>query len=201
MPFFVAVLQVRVHTDITMSIISIPQRSGIATSALDHRVLLWDMDRCKVTRELDANGAPIEKLLNVRPLDLLLGLSVSGELIGWDLGMGEKCLVLNGHATKVVDIALVGMVPPRAVTMDSGGNVKLWELSARSGLSCPCIISFAVERLEGFQSTLCTMTAPQRLRGAGCLHDAALGLVHARDDGLAAHDVQLLLGLQAEGTH
>lgn len=97
--------------------VALPQRALCATAALDTTVLVWDLERKRALRRF-APPAPVDKLVNVPSLDLLMGKTAMGIVIGWDLAVGEQCLAIEPVGADLVDVALLESAPSRLVTLD-----------------------------------------------------------------------------------
>ena len=78
------------HMDIVLSLAPAPQQQLLVSSSLDGTVLLWDMVRGKVRRELNgARGAHVSRLRVCDEIGFAFGITGLGEVVGYDLNVGE----------------------------------------------------------------------------------------------------------------
>lgn len=84
--------------------------------------------------------------------DLFIVSTEEGKLVSYDLGNEEPAFELQGHATRVKDLAILGDL---AVSISSDGSIVVWDLlkrdqlavyNAESRLNCVALIPDEVEK-------------------------------------------------------
>ncbi len=111
-------------------------RGLLATCAYD-RINLWHVWTARKLHTLQIEGVRIKKVTFSHDGRLIIGISTSLTIYGWNVDSGECCLTLNGHPTQVNEIQ----------TLDTGEiittcleQVRVW--NSETG-QCLQVINFA----------------------------------------------------------
>ncbi|KAF4031797.1 EF-hand domain pair [Phytophthora infestans] len=134
-----------VHADLVMDALEIPVHDLLVTCDLRHTIQLWDITDGRNRGALMAHGRGVRQLCYSEHHDLLLSAGFEFEALAWDLGSRQVALKLSGHRAPLVGVQLALFQTERAITADSDGVFKVWDITRGHASSTNASISQAVQ--------------------------------------------------------
>ena len=113
--------------EVVTDLVFLRDKGLLATSSLDKKVKLWDVDNLMPRGTLQGHS------LGVRCLSYAQGLLVSGafdcKIVCWDVTSHEQVVVLEGHRRAISYVALVAETAENVhvQTLDDDGDCKYWK--------------------------------------------------------------------------
>ena len=117
--------------EVVTDLVFLRDKGLLATSSLDKKVKLWDVDNLMPRGTLQGHS------LGVRCLSYAQGLLVSGafdcKIVCWDVTSHEQVVVLEGHRRAISYVALVAETAENVhvQTLDDDGDCKYWKARSR----------------------------------------------------------------------
>jgi hypothetical protein len=128
------IFQVSRHKEKITDFLSLDNHNLFATCSLDKRIVLWSQVTRRVKGVLHGHKRGIKVMSYAK--DTLLSAGFECEATAWDLNLHEPSFYLRGHRLPLSDVKL--MVQPdqvdenlRAITVDDGGEFRLWNIFVR----------------------------------------------------------------------
>ena len=128
------IFQLSRHKEKITDFLALDHHNLFATCSLDKRIVLWSQSTRRVKGVLRGHKRGIKVMSYAK--DSLLTAGFESEAIAWDLNLHEASFYLRGHRLPLADVKL--MVRPgaqgddlRAITVDDGGEFRLWSISGR----------------------------------------------------------------------
>ncbi|TMW55307.1 hypothetical protein Poli38472_013198 [Pythium oligandrum] len=136
------------HRDMVLDILEIPEHDLLATCDLHGSILLWDINDCRPRGSLVGHTHGVKQLVYSKDHDLLLSAGFEFDAFGWDVASRQVVMKLAGHRAPLIGIQLTQFHTERAVTADSSGVIKLWDIS-RGGNGAISIAASSSQKQSG----------------------------------------------------
>lgn len=120
------------HRATVMDVVEIPEHDLLASCDLQKTIQLWDLHDCRSRGALVGHTHGLRHLVYSKQHDLLLSAGFEFEAYAWDLASRQVVLTLSGHRAHLVGIQLAMFQTERAITADSHGVFKVWDISRNS---------------------------------------------------------------------
>ncbi|ETK76831.1 hypothetical protein L915_16830 [Phytophthora nicotianae] len=134
-----------VHADLVMDALEIPVHDLLVTCDLRHTIQLWDITDGRNRGALMAHERGVRQLCYSEHHDLLLSAGFEFEALAWDLASRQIALKLSGHRAPLIGVQLALFQTERAITADSQGVFKVWDITRGHASSTNASISQAVQ--------------------------------------------------------
>lgn len=134
------------HRATVMDVVEIPEHELLASCDLQKTIQLWDLHDCRSRGALVGHTHGLKHLVYSKQHDLLLSAGFEFEAYAWDLASRQVVLTLTGHRAHLVGIQLAMFQTERAITADSHGVFKVWDISRNSGGSSSHVGNSARQR-------------------------------------------------------
>ncbi|ETW10231.1 hypothetical protein H310_00586 [Aphanomyces invadans] len=117
------------HTDDILSVVYIPPAT-LATSGLDGKILLWNLNSGEFMSQLHQSDGAIECMMYCNKLELLMAAGDEGKLITLDRVSSVKTEIPLEHPTgESVVVMACDRCGDNVITGDSAGYIRTWGLS------------------------------------------------------------------------
>jgi Ca2+-binding EF-hand superfamily protein/WD40 repeat protein len=133
------------HADLVLDALEIPAHDLMASCDLRHCIQLWDINDGRSRGSLNAHERGVRQLCYSEQHDLLLSAGFEFEALAWDLGSRQVALKLSGHRAPLIGVQLTLFQTERAITGDSQGVFKVWDITRGTANSSASSTSHAVQ--------------------------------------------------------
>ena len=118
------------HRDMIMHVLMIKDKNFLATCSMDKSIILWGLENFVKKKTLKGHSHGVRKLTYTD--STLVSVGFEYDAVVWDIISKEKLFTLHGHKSPIVDVTLFPSTidrPTLAVTLDDGGEFKVWNVS------------------------------------------------------------------------
>lgn len=122
------------HQAMVLDVLEVPRHDLLVSCDLQRCVQLWDLHDCRPRGSLAAHRHGVKQLAYSAQHDLLLSAGFEFDALGWDLASRQVVLRLAGHRAPLVGVQIARFQTERAVTADSTGVFKVWDISRATAL-------------------------------------------------------------------
>ncbi|CAM9349206.1 unnamed protein product [Choristocarpus tenellus] len=150
---------------------------NLVTAGMDGRVILWDLklDFSERSRKPEQVwvivGGHVHGILSVTysgAHDIIITAGFDFEAICWDRSTRHIQQRLTGHRHSLIGVAIAEHETERAITGDSGGTFRLWDIGGRRSLSSGCCLqTFSLANVQATQPRTMAVVWGQGLVVAG----------------------------------
>lgn len=130
------VFQVSRHKEMITDFLSIDDLGFFATCSLDKSVVLWSQSTQRVRGVLMGHTRGIKVMSYAKNTLITAGFEMDARV--WNLSLQENTLILRGHRAPLVAAKVMCQpkeldVDQRALTVDTRGEFRLWDVRVKSG--------------------------------------------------------------------
>jgi WD40 repeat protein len=128
------IFQLSRHKDKITDFLALDKHNLFATCSLDKRIVLWSQTTRRVKGVLQGHQRGIKVMSYAK--DTLLSAGFECEATAWDLNLYEPSFYLRGHRLPLSAVKLMSQPDQqdenlRAITVDDGGEFRLWNIFVR----------------------------------------------------------------------
>lgn len=132
------------HTDAILDLLVLENTSMVASASLDGTVRLWDLKTLRHRATLDCRAFKGALRLAYHPeFHILFSVGFGIDGAAWNPYCAKLICALSGHRHPLVDVLCVPD-SPHVVTVDNGGNARVWDIR-----NYACLQTILVEDHEG----------------------------------------------------
>jgi len=128
------IFQVSRHKEKITNFLALDNHNLFATCSLDKRIVLWSQTTRRVKAVLQGHKRGVKVMSYAK--NTLLTAGFECDATAWDLNLYEPSFYLRGHRLPLADVKLMVNADQqdenlRAITVDDGGEFRLWNIFVR----------------------------------------------------------------------